>query len=124
MESRLRMLIVLAGLPEPEVNLLVATDKEGIARRKYDLCWPEVRLIVEYDGRLHIERVEQWESDLGRREEIDDSGWRIIVVIAAGIYTYPGTTVTKLHRLLLERGHPRVPSHLSDEWRRHFPGRG
>lgn len=122
MESRLRMLIVLAGLPEPQVNITVG-DPDTMARRKYDLSWPEVRLIVEYDGRQHVERIEQWESDVGRREAIDDDGWRIVVVLARGIYTRPDQTVTKIHRLLVERGHPDVPKQPSDRWRAHFPVR-
>jgi hypothetical protein len=118
METRLRMLIVLAGLPEPRVNVTYSED--GLVRRKYDLSWPEVRLIVEFDGRHHVERIEQWESDLGRREAIDDSGWRIVVVIASGIYRHPDQTLAKIHRLLLERRMPGTPKRLRAEWRRHF----
>lgn len=123
MESRLRMLIVLAALPEPRVNITYGDD-EGLAFRRYDLSWPEVRLIVEYDGRHHVERIEQWESDLARREGIDDDEWRILVVIAKGIYKEPGTTVEKIHRLLVKRGHPGVPHQPDRAWQRHFPGSG
>ena len=122
METRLRMLIVLAGLPEPEVNLLVGDD-EGLALRRYDLCWPAARLIVEYDGRHHIEREQQWESDLERREGIDDDGWRLVVVTAKGIYRRPDLTLAKVHRLLRERRQPGVPRRLSDRWQAHFPVR-
>ncbi|UDY23189.1 DUF559 domain-containing protein [Nocardioides sp. Kera G14] len=122
MESRLRLLLVLAGLPEPDVNPLVSTDG-GLTMRKYDLCWLKARFIVEYDGRHHIERVEQWESDLTRREAIDDDGWRIIVVTADGIYKNPGETVAKVHRLLRERRVPGTPVMTDPGWQRHFPGR-
>lgn len=121
MESRLRMLIVLAGLPEPVVNMSVR-DVDGQPVRRFDLCWPEVRVIVEYDGRHHVERVEQWESDLERREEIDDQGW-ILVVVAAGIYTDPGRTVERILGLLRARGLPDLPERPSEDWRPHFPGR-
>lgn len=119
METRLRLLIVLAGLPEPEVNVLVG---DGLQFRKYDLSYRRSKTIVEYDGRQHAERIEQWESDLERREGIDDDEWRILVVIAKGIYTHPGKTLERIHRVLLKRGEPGVPLRLSDEWRRHFPG--
>ena len=122
MESRLRMLIVLAGLPEPVVNMSVR-DVDGEAVRRFDLCWPEARVIVEYDGRHHVERTEQWESDLDRREEIDDAGWRILVVVAAGVYTDPGRTVERIFRLLRARGLPDLPDRPSEDWRPHFPGR-
>lgn len=121
METRLRMLIVLAGLPEPEVNLTIR-DIEGEAVRRYDLCWPGAAVIVEYDGRDHVQRIEQWEKDLARREAIDDEGWRILVVIADGIYKHPGQTLERVHRLLRARGLTGTPVRLRDDWRPHFPG--
>jgi len=122
MESRLRMLLVLAGLPEPEINLVIR-DVDGEPLRRYDLSWPQVKVIVEYDGRHHVERKEQWESDLDRREAIDDSEWRILVVVAKGIYNHPEVTVQKVWSLLRKRGLAGVPARPSDDWRPHFPGR-
>ena len=121
METRLRMLLVLAGIPEPEVNLEVRTV-DGEVLRRYDLCWPGVRVIVEYDGRHHVERVEQWEQDLTRREAIDDSSWRILVVVSSGIYKSPGQTVERVHTLLRDRGLAGLPSRSGEGWRQHFPG--
>lgn len=120
METRLRMLIVLAGLPEPVVNMTVA---DGAGVRRYDLCWPDCRLIVEYDGRQHAEDADQWASDVDRREAIDDTGWRILIVTAKGIYTHPERTLENIARVLRARGHGGVPSRLADAWRPHFPGR-
>jgi very-short-patch-repair endonuclease len=122
METRLRMLIVLAGLPEPKVNH-VLRDDFGNVRRRFDLCYPELRLIVEYDGRHHIEREASWESDLDRREELDEGEWRILVVTAKGIYRHPARTLARVHRALRSRGGRTVPSRLKDDWRAHFPGR-
>lgn len=122
MESRLRMLLVLAGIPEPVVNETVR-DVHGEVVRRFDLSWPDVRVIVEYDGRHHVERIGQWESDLDRREEIDDEGWRILVVVAAGIYTDPARTVARVFRLLRARGLEDLPERPSEDWRPHFPGR-
>lgn len=121
MESRLRLLLVFSGLPEPEVNRTIRTDS-GDPIRKYDLSWPTVQVIVEYDGRQHVERVEQWESDLERREAIDDDGWRIVVITARGIYRHPGRTVDRVWRVLRSRGLPGVPARPSDAWKAHFPG--
>jgi hypothetical protein len=119
METRLRMLIVLAGLPEPEVNQLVGNERE---RRKYDLSYRRSKTILEYDGRHHIEREEQWEADLERREAIDDDEWRILVFVAKDIFKSPGRTLGRIHRALLLRGEPGVPKSLGDTWRAHFPG--
>ncbi len=117
METRLRMLIVLAGLPEPTVNVVVM-DEEGRVVRRYDLCWPSIKLIVEYDGRQHA-AVGQWKRDLGRREDIDDDGFRILVVTAEGIYDTPADTLHRVRRQLVLRGMPNVPA-LDDLWRTHF----
>lgn len=122
METRLRLLIVFAGLPEPRVNLTLRTEYGDVSRR-YDLSYPEIRVIVEYDGRQHAESIEQWESDLTRREEIDDSGWRILVVTSNGIYKHPAQTVLRVWRLLRARRLPAVPARPGDGWRPHFTGR-
>jgi hypothetical protein len=123
METRLRMLVVLAGLPEPTVNLTIRAA-DGEVLRRYDLSWPGVKVIVEYDGRHHAERVEQWEADLLRREEIDGDSWRIVVVVASGIYRHPEQTLARIHRVLRERGLTGLPVRLRDDWRPHFPGHG
>lgn len=123
METRLRMLLVLAGIPEPVVNMAVR-DPGRASVRRFDLCWPGVRVIVEYDGRHHIERESQWEADLGRREEIDEGGWRLLVVTASGIYTEPERTVYRVWRVLRDRGLVDLPVRPADDWRSHFPARG
>ena len=50
----MRLLIVLAGLPEPTVNVIVRAE-DGSWRMRFDLCYVEQRLIVEYDGRRHAD---------------------------------------------------------------------
>jgi len=122
METRLRMLIVLAGLPEPEVNVTLR-DEHGVPIRRYDLSYRASRTAVEYDGRQHIEREAQWESDLERREGIDHDNHRLLVVIAKGIYVEPERTLLRIWRVLRERREPGVPTRLSDAWRPHFPVR-
>lgn len=122
METRLRMLIALAGLPEPVVNLTIR-DVYGEPVRRYDLSWPSIRLIVEYDGKHHVERIEQWEKDLERREAIEDDDWRILVVTSTGIFDVPEETVARIHRHLRTRRMPGTPLCPAPSWRAHFPGK-
>ena len=117
MESRLRMLLVLAGLPEPVVNH-IEYDEQGRWVRRYDLSYPELRLAIEYDGRQHAESDRQWERDVERREELDREEWRIVVVLAKGIYREPGRTIERVVEALVSRGTPARTS--SDEWRLYF----
>jgi len=118
METRLRLLIVLAGLPEPEVNFILRAP-DGSWRRRFDLCYPGYRLIIEYDGRKHAFDQEQWSGDLTRREELDELEWRIIVVESSGIYADPLHTLLRVRTALQSRG-VRVPKTFKLEWTRHF----
>ncbi|WGY02545.1 DUF559 domain-containing protein [Nocardioides sp. QY071] len=118
METRLRLLIVLAGLPEPEVNV-VRRWEDGSWRRRYDLCYERIKLIVEYDGRQHATDRSQWRADIARREEFDDEGYRVIVVTAEGIFENPLNTLRRVRRQLVLRGWGAVPM-ISDDWRAHF----
>jgi hypothetical protein len=52
METRLRILIVLSGLPRPEVQVSVC-DESGSFVGRPDLYYPEHRLGLEYDGETH-----------------------------------------------------------------------
>ncbi len=118
METRLRLLIVFAGLPEPTVNLLMLND-DGSLRRRIDLCYLAIKLIIEYDGRQHAEDTAQWKRDLDRREELDDEQYRVLVVTAAGIFQEPLRTLQRVRRQLVERGMPDVPE-IGDGWKEHF----
>ena len=118
METRLRMLIVLAGLPEPRVNFTVY-NSDGSWRRRFDLYYPEARLIIEYDGRQHAASAAQWQSDLERREEFDDEDYRIIVVTAKGVFVEPDRTLRRVRRQLVLRGAGDVPQ-IQPGWEEHF----
>ncbi len=90
--------------------------------RRYDLSYPAVRVAVEYNGRLHVEVVENCEGDLERRADMDEDDWRLVVVIGSGIYKDPLRTLRRVHGVLLARRMPGVPLRLGDGWRPHFPG--
>ena len=111
METRLRLLIVLAGLPEPTVNHTVRAD-DGEMILRFDLSYPELRLAVEYDGRQHAEDDRQWQRDLRRREDLDELGWRIIVVTATGLFRRPEHTLMRIRKALASRGCPKEGSNV------------
>ncbi len=125
MESRLRMLIVLAGLPEPRINHIVR-DAEGQWMTRFDLSYPNHRVVIEYDGRQHAENDRQWGRDIERREDLDRDHWRLIVVRAPDVYRHPVQTLRRITAALREHGMP-VPAvldHPGDEWCRLFPTKG
>ena len=84
------LLFVLAGFPEPVVDVEVFDDA-GRLRYRIDLAWPSAKVAVEYDGRHHINRQDQWTYDIRRREELEAEGWRFLVLTAPDIYPTSGT---------------------------------
>ena len=76
METRVRMLIVLAGLPEPTVDHVIRRD-DGTWLHRIDLAYLGLLIAIEYDGRQHAENTTQWNKDIRRREDLENRGWRV-----------------------------------------------
>lgn len=74
MESRIRMAIVLGGLPAPVVQHPVSLDGR---RYRLDLAYPELRLAIEYDGELHRTQLRA-HADLLREADLTRLGWTIL----------------------------------------------
>ncbi|MGH3345625.1 MAG: endonuclease domain-containing protein [Nocardioides sp.] len=120
METRLRLLIVLAGLPEPRVNVDI---RDGEFRTRVDLCYPELKLIIEYDGQQHrADDLDQWDRDNDRISWFAQRGWELVPVISRGIYRRPAETLDRICDAIRRRGG--VVPELDPVWRLHFPGDG
>ena len=100
MESRLRMLLVLAGFPEPEVNAPL-TNAAGEWLAEGDLVWRRKRLVGEYQGEHHADRRRR-SDDSFRRSLVEDDGWRLKEIWAEDVW--PGArrraTLTSFARAL------------------------
>lgn len=122
MESRLRMLVVLAGLPEPEIGHVIRRV-DGSWLYRLDLCYRGLLIGIEYDGRQHADNSTQWKKDIRRREELEHRGWRIIVITADGIFDDPQDTLDRIRRVLVDRGETAGRRLPGVEWQRCFPVR-
>lgn len=118
METRVRLLMVLARLPEPVVNHKVRWP-DGRVRWRFDLSFPTFGLVIEYDGRQHAESDEQWDHDIDRHEWMDGRDVRLVVVWSKDVCRTPARALGRIVAAMRDRG-MRVPR-LSDEWRRYFP---
>ena len=76
-ESVLRVIIVLAGLPEPDCNYRVF-DAEGRFLARGDLVYPDYKLFLEYQGDQHRTDRAQWRSDIRRIGRLEDHGWQVL----------------------------------------------
>jgi REase_MTES_1575 len=120
MESRVRMLMVLAGLLEPTVNHRIEDD--GRLLYRIDLSFPEVKLAIEFDGRQHVEKQAQWESDVLRREDLEADDWTFVVITGTQLYQSPDAVLARVMAAMRTKGLP-IPRRPRSEWKRHFVGR-
>jgi very-short-patch-repair endonuclease len=89
---------------------------------RFDLCYPLLKLIIEYDGRQHAEDSEQWLHDLRRCEALDRMGWRIIVVTRHDYYDTPEEVLCRVRDALIDQGMVGVRRRFKTEWARHIVG--
>jgi hypothetical protein len=90
-ESRLRVVLTLAGLPPGAVQLVLRDAADRFVAR-VDLAYPAARVVVEYDGDHHRQPA-QWRADLERRRRIESLGWRVVVVTARDLLGRPDQVV-------------------------------
>ena len=93
METRVRLQLVASGFP---------------------LCWPSLRLAIEYDGEHHRTDRAQYARDIHRKEHMEDLGWRSIVLLAGDVLRRWSATESRLADAFASRG-VRIPSTLRDE---------
>jgi hypothetical protein len=78
-ESVARAHLVLNRVPRPICNMDISSGGVWIAR--VDMCWPEQRVIVEYDGAVHLAE-DQRRRDARRRNQLQEAGWLVITFTA------------------------------------------
>lgn len=81
METRLRWLLVQAGLPRPDVQTDLR-DVEGRFLGRADLYYPTARLVIEYDGMNHRDRLVE---DNRRQNLLINAGFALLRFTAADV---------------------------------------
>lgn len=76
METWLRLAVVDAGFPEPQLQVEVY-DARGVFLARVDMAWPEWRIALEYDGAHHRERA-AFEHDQRRDNGLAVNDWLVI----------------------------------------------
>lgn len=94
METRLRMLLVLAGLPKPRVQVSIY-DETGLFVARPDLSYPSKRLALEYDGGFHRNSLV---ADNRRQNRLLDAGYRVLRFTAGDIYQSQASVIALVRR--------------------------
>ena len=102
METRLRLLLVMARLPRPLAQVRLY-DEAGNFLGRPDFYYPLHRLAIEYDGAQHRENLT---GDNRRQNRLVDAGYRLLRFTAADVLSVPDSAVALVRRALAH-----VPPH-------------
>lgn len=98
-ESRLRLVLIDAGLPPPTTQIPVHEGWRLIAM--LDMGWETHKVAVEYDGDHHRTSRKQYAKDHWRLRRLEAMGWIVIRVIAEDA---PADVVRRARAALHARG--------------------
>lgn len=79
METDLRLWLISAGLPEPEIHPVVHCRLFNASIRP-DLGYPAAKLALEYEGEQHRTDQQQWRTDISRVNALVQEGWLVLRV--------------------------------------------
>ena len=99
METRLRWLLIEHGLPRPEVQVNLRDEKDRFLGRA-DLYYPAARLIVEFDGSNHRDRLIE---DNRRQNLLLSAGFRLLRFTAADVRDRPDVVEAQVRGSLARR---------------------
>jgi very-short-patch-repair endonuclease len=96
METRLRWLLIQARLPCPELQTnLHDGDKQFVGRA--DLYYPAARLVLEFDGGNHRERLVE---DDRRQNRLINAGFHLLRFTSADVHGRPDVVVAQVRGAL------------------------
>lgn len=108
-ETRLRLAVSRAGLPEPQLNVPVKLSA-GVVRVP-DESFSEYKVAVEYEGNFHSldERVQR---DVAREEDFVAAGWKQVRITRRHMPNGAHAAVAKIRTALIENGWQPPTCHL------------
>ncbi|GAA5157159.1 hypothetical protein GCM10023321_34940 [Pseudonocardia eucalypti] len=103
METRLRLALLAAGLPVPEVQYDIL-DRDWWLVARVDLAYPDAKLAIEYDGAPHFD-ARQRAQDLHRDNELARYGWHTMRIDRRQATTGLERTISNVRSVLKRRVH-------------------
>lgn len=112
-ETRLRLLLVLAGLPEPECSVEIVSEQGFLAR--VDLYLRAWRIAGEYEGDHLRSDPDQYAKDLNRYEQLAAFGV-LPIRVAKQHVRRPREVARRFHDALVSRGYDGPQPDFNAEW--------
>lgn len=101
METRCRVLLMLRGLPRPELQYQVR-DELGGHVAWLDMAYPAARTGVEFDGEHHQD-TPTFRADLARHNRLAALGWTVLRASAADVLRNPDALAAQVRAVLRQR---------------------
>ncbi|MEZ0362989.1 DUF559 domain-containing protein [Mycobacterium sp. pUA109] len=89
-ETRTRLVLIDAGLPKPETQIMVY-DEYGEFVARVDIGYRDLRVGIEYDGPQHWTDPKQRQRDIDRQVALAALGW-VIIRVSAELLRYRQAT--------------------------------
>ncbi|HEV2027442.1 MAG TPA: DUF559 domain-containing protein [Candidatus Dormibacteraeota bacterium] len=99
METRLRMVLVLGGLPRPQAQVSLHNSR-GLFLGRPDLYYPQHSLGLEYDGGIHRTSLAE---DNRRQNRLLAAGIRLLRFTAGDVLHNPDSITTQVRTMLSSR---------------------
>ncbi len=103
-ETRTRLLLIDAGLPKPQTQIVVRGSFAGRKSARIDMGYEEFKVGVEYEGVQHWTDPRVRANDIDRYAELAAQGWLIVRVGADLLNRRPQVIVARVCAALQDRG--------------------
>jgi Protein of unknown function (DUF559) len=107
METRSRLVLVLRGLPRPELQYTVY-DELGEFIARLDMAYPRLKLAMEYDGRGHLTAWQQ-QADARRFNKLDACGWSVLRFTSPDVLRTPDAMAAQVREAIARRSRQSLP---------------
>lgn len=97
-ETRIRLLMHRARLPEPALDYDVYDDS-GRFLGCSELAYPELKVAIEYESDGHLTRT-QLQCDIDKYQAYSEAGWTVVRLTSEHVFTSPREALRRIRQAL------------------------
>ena len=106
-ESLTRLLLVNAGFPRPETQIIVV-DEDGFIVARIDMGWRKYLVGVDFDGAHHWTDPKQRTRDVDRYAKLPELGWVDVRLTSGMLHNQRKLFLGRVGAALIARGCPKT----------------